>query len=226
MEDIDIDQLLNKLRSGNYKVDEEGRVLEEGFLGSTPTGLSIDLKSGRIEKEGLFGDTPTGFKINPDTGRVERESFFGDTPIGFRVDPETGRIEKEGFFGNTPTGLRFDPKTGEIKKEGCWITTACCQARGLPDDCTELHELRNFRDYYVRRVPGGAELLSEYYQLAPVMVSRIEKLPNAKILYERLFEGVLLTALELIRQDRKAEALRHLVGEFEKLKQELVPRGV
>lgn len=31
-------------------------------------------------------------------------------------------------------------------KKGCFITTAACELRGLPDDCRELTTLRRFRD--------------------------------------------------------------------------------
>ena len=36
---------------------------------------------------------------------------------------------------------------------GCFLTSACTEARGLPDDCHELTVLRAFRDGYLRSQP-------------------------------------------------------------------------
>ena len=40
--------------------------------------------------------------------------------------------------------------------EGCFITSACCKALGLADDCFELRALRRYRDDVLAHEPGGA----------------------------------------------------------------------
>ena len=55
----------------------------------------------------------------------------------------------------------------------CFITTAVCEAEGLPDDCAELTAFRAFRDGYLRACPDGAALIDEYYNIAPGIVSCI-----------------------------------------------------
>jgi hypothetical protein len=50
----------------------------------------------------------------------------------------------------------------------CFLTTACCEYKGLPDDCEELTILRDFRDTYV---PSG--LIKEYYRIAPLIVPQL-----------------------------------------------------
>jgi hypothetical protein len=52
---------------------------------------------------------------------------------------------------------------------GCFLTTACCEYKGLPDDCEELTILRQFRDTFVPR-----ELIDIYYKIAPAIVERIK----------------------------------------------------
>jgi len=52
---------------------------------------------------------------------------------------------------------------------GCFITTACCQYKGLKDDCSELTILRKFRDEHV-----PIELVKEYYTVAPKIVERVK----------------------------------------------------
>ena len=56
----------------------------------------------------------------------------------------------------------------------CFITTAVCQSRGLPDDCAELTAFRAFRDGYLRACPDGAALIDEYYNIAPGIVACID----------------------------------------------------
>ena len=52
---------------------------------------------------------------------------------------------------------------------GCFLTTACCNHRGLPDNCDELTTLRRFRDSYVPK-----DLVKRYYSIAPNICMRIE----------------------------------------------------
>ena len=56
---------------------------------------------------------------------------------------------------------------------GCFLTSACTEARGLPDDCHELTVLRSFRDGYLRSQPEGEAEIAEYYAVAPKIVDAI-----------------------------------------------------
>ncbi len=73
----------------------------------------------------------------------------------------------------------YDTKPRSRKKPDCFITTACAEARGLPDDCEQLRVLRAFRDGYVADLPDGAEILAEYDEKAPRIVAAIRDLPPA-----------------------------------------------
>lgn len=55
------------------------------------------------------------------------------------------------------------------------MTTACCEYKGLGDDCYELQTLRNLRDEYIRKQPYGEELIKNYYKEAPEIVIKIKK---------------------------------------------------
>src|SRR3954470_9525489 len=46
----------------------------------------------------------------------------------------------------------------------CFITTACCELLGLPDNCFELRLLRRYRDRVLARLPGGREKIALYYR--------------------------------------------------------------
>jgi hypothetical protein len=57
--------------------------------------------------------------------------------------------------------------------EGCFITSACCEALGLADDCFELKALRLYRDEVLARRLGGAEDIAAYYARAPLILARL-----------------------------------------------------
>jgi len=76
------------------------------------------------------------------------------------------------------------------KKKLCSVTTACTEARGLPDDCQELTLMRALRDDYVASIPGGSELIEEYYELAPRVVEAIRRDPAGPQVLENLYAAV------------------------------------
>ena len=91
--------------------------------------------------------------------------------------------------------------------EGCFLTSACIRARNLPDDCPELTTLRACRDGYLAALPGGPEEIRQYYRIAPQIVSRIEARPDAKAVWERVYQEMILPCVRLIREGREAQAL-------------------
>lgn len=62
---------------------------------------------------------------------------------------------------------------GQPKKSGCFLTTAACEYKGLPDDCYELQTLRRFRDDYLAATPRGRALIEEYYDVAPAIAHEL-----------------------------------------------------
>ncbi|MEX1061271.1 MAG: CFI-box-CTERM domain-containing protein [Methyloceanibacter sp.] len=62
-----------------------------------------------------------------------------------------------------------------VPPEGCFITTACCEALGLADDCFELRTLRRYRDRVLANKPGGVADIAAYYELAPLILARLPR---------------------------------------------------
>ena len=62
-----------------------------------------------------------------------------------------------------------------VPPEGCFITTACCEALGLDDDCFELRTLRRYRDDVLANKPGGMADIAAYYQLAPLILAQLPR---------------------------------------------------
>ena len=57
--------------------------------------------------------------------------------------------------------------------KGCFLTTACCEVLGLPDDCFELRTLRRYRDESLAAMAGGNAAIAAYYLLAPSILDRL-----------------------------------------------------
>ena len=74
----------------------------------------------------------------------------------------------------------------------CYITTAICSHDGKPDNCDELTAFRNFRDGYLRSCPDGPALISEYYDVAPGIVMRIELSEDRDAKYAAIRDNYLM----------------------------------
>ena len=92
-------------------------------------------------------------------------------------------------------------------KKGCFLTSACVEYMGLPDDCIELSTLREFRDGYLMSTFIGKNLVSEYYKIAPDIVRAINHSTNALLLYKNIHKCVLL-CVSAIQQDRPDIAMQ------------------
>lgn len=88
---------------------------------------------------------------------------------------------------------------------GCFLTSACTEARGLPDDCEELTTLRAFRDGYMKAFPQGQADIREYYHIAPVIVAKIESLSNSKDIFDQIYTELVLPCVDLIQSNKNEE---------------------
>ena len=118
------------------------------------------------------------------------------------LEATLGRLEKEGF--NLEDLSR---EAGEPKGK-CFLTTACSEALGLPDDCLELSALRWLRDGYVLKLPTGRRELEIYYDLAPAIVRALDARPDRIEVYRRIYEGLVAPVVARILEDDLAGAFR------------------
>lgn len=100
-------------------------------------------------------------KYNPPHERVE--DLIGSIIAG---EPKSYRQDRKSYEAGR--------KNTKRQKGGCFLTTACVEHAGLPDDCHELQVLRKFRDTYVSSHPHGKIILAEYYRVAPEILRQIE----------------------------------------------------
>ena len=81
----------------------------------------------------------------------------------------------------------YDVRSGTCEEANCFLTTACVDCAGLPDDCFELSTLRRFRDTVLMQMPGGPDDVALYCRVAPSIVARIGASPNRSRELARLY---------------------------------------
>ena len=81
----------------------------------------------------------------------------------------------------------YNYQAGNCDPAACFLTTACVDFAGLPDDCFELSSLRRFRDEILTHMPHGADDIALYYRVAPAIVERIGASPQRSRELARLY---------------------------------------
>lgn len=115
-------------------------------------------------------------------------------------------IWNERMPGNKIGHSTYEGIQGGFRRSvSCYITTAVCRSLDKPDDCYELTTLRNYRDGYLLASDTGKDLVEEYYNIAPTIVKRISRQPDAGEIYRGIWEDYLSTCIRLIEEDRKEE---------------------
>ncbi len=89
---------------------------------------------------------------------------------------------------------------------GCFLSSACTEAKGLPDDCRELTVLRRFREDYLRLLPEGKAEIAEYYFVAPQIVSAIKRREDATSIFNAIYEKLVMPCVEMIEHGENERA--------------------
>ena len=103
----------------------------------------------------------------------------------------------------------FEQIQGGFKSRLCYITTAVCASLGKPDDCYELNLMRRYRDEYLVNQKGGEEIVAEYYDIAPTIVNRINRMENSEDVYADIWCRYLHPCVSMIESDN-LEACRKI----------------
>ena len=112
-------------------------------------------------------------KIEVTCGKCKRKFYKEDYEN--KSCPHCGHVaKKENSSGGKP----------------CFITTACVEAAGLPDNCTELETMRYLRDEYLAKSDEGKRLIQEYYEIAPSIVEKIRREENSDEIFSAIFNSI------------------------------------
>ncbi len=101
-----------------------------------------------------------------------------------RVAPAKKVSKKAKVKKSTPKRI---PKKSSNK---CYFTSACTNYFGLPDNCSQLQILRNFRDVHLMKTENGKYLIALYYKVAPKIVDKIEQSKNKNVIYKHIFNHI------------------------------------
>ncbi len=93
---------------------------------------------------------------------------------------------------------------------GCFMTTACCVHKGLPDDCRELTIMRKLRDEWLKNQSFGPNLIDMYYQQAPLLVKAINESDRKEETYEKLYKDISEIADVVETGDMKLATIMYL----------------
>ena len=66
--------------------------------------------------------------------------------------------------------------------------------------------MRHFRDTWVKRQPGGEADIRRYYAEAPGIVGRINARADARQIWERVYDEMVLPCLKLIQEGNEEGA--------------------
>ena len=103
---------------------------------------------------------------------------------------------------------------------GCFLTTACCEYKGLPDDCYELETMRKFRDNYIVKQSYGEKLIKDYYTEAPLIVDKINNSENKEEILEKMYQKI-IDIVKMVDAAQNDQAIIHymmLLHDLSKLK--------
>ena len=154
-------------------------------------------EKGKISEDKVFG-SEVG-KKDKDGNIIIKTGIF-NTEEG-RI-AKSGDVYEKGFFGGDKE------KVGETKN-GCLLSSACVAARGLPDDCDELTTLRKFRRDHLEGTPRGDAILLEYKEIGSKILQWIDETDARKILFDDLYQRLVIGTVNLIRNEQFEEAISH-----------------
>ena len=83
---------------------------------------------------------------------------------------------------------------------GCFLTSACVEAKGLPDDCYGLTTLRKFRDEYLAKQECGKCEIAHYYNVAPVIVERIKASKESAKVFDQIYDELVAPCVKMIEE--------------------------
>ncbi len=108
-------------------------------------------------------------------------------------------------------GLEQATAQAEAQSGGCVVTSACTQARNLPDDCYELQILRKLRDW-MKQTEVGKKMVKVYEKYAPLIVEKIDALPDRKDHWEVIYKIGVMPAVKLTEEEKYNAASLHYVN--------------
>ena len=161
-------------------------------MGRNGSSESFDYENAELDILDAGGD-PDYLNYNDREKRDEYLRKVGLNPKSYGSKVGEKPKKKSGWFD-------------EPEDDPCFLTSACVHARGLPDDCAELTVLRRYRDGYLRNRVGGEDAIRKYYETAPGIVAKINRMPEAEAIWNSVYEDTILPCVAMIKGNRMEDA--------------------
>lgn len=155
--------------------------------------------------------------MKPQNENQKTEKYINVYNVSAQSDNSIALYDKNGakiveIFPDETTTLNgvpainygVDEKNG--RTGGCYLTTACVDYFGKPDDCYELETLRSFRDGFMQTSTEMKEAAKKYYVIAPKIVAKINSLPNKASVYQKMYTDLVQKCINLINKGKNKEA--------------------
>ena len=113
--------------------------------------------------------------------------------------------------------LVIGPRAKTSSSGPCFITTACVEVAGLPDNCRELETMRYLRDEYLSKSEEGRKMINEYYEIAPHIVEAINKNERREEIYRWICEKI-EDIVKLVEKGNFEEAVKSYTKMISRLK--------
>ncbi|WP_099468000.1 CFI-box-CTERM domain-containing protein [Konateibacter massiliensis] len=195
------EDMLNEVWQTIYYASDEGETLQKiasEFVNQAASNINAVAKKGAREQKLMDYNLSLAVYIIP----VILE--YKDRSLEELADKILEEWKNK--FPKTNVGKSdFNSINSGFRKKLCYITTAVCETLGKEDDCYELVLLRQYRDHFLLKQEDGEEVISEYYNIAPTIVKRINKMSNSGEIYKSVWENYLNPCIKLIEEDKNLE---------------------
>ena len=150
-----------------------------------------------MSKPDFLADHKVYMYMKPQNGNQRIEEYTNVYNVSAQNDNSIALYDKNGskiveIYPDETTTLNGVPAINYGVDEtngstGCYLTTACVDYFGKPDDCYELETLRSFRDGFMQTSTEMKEAAKKYYVIAPKIVAKINSLPNKASVYQKMY---------------------------------------
>ena len=97
------------------------------------------------------------------------------------------------------------------------MTTATCLALGKEDDCEELIAFKRYRDEHLIYDKDGANLIREYYRIAPFILQSIDKQMSPNMIFQKLYDEYIAVGYEYLKRKDYVNAKATYISMVENL---------
>lgn len=198
-----------------YSEDLEKYVqeIDESSQFKTNKEIKVSMKPyGQGERKKFTFTNVDKIKIEIDTADTNNSNIklldYNDMEIG-TIYPDQSTIinnipaNEYNCYGDNGS---IDGANEDNPNQGCYLTTACVDYFGKPDDCYELETLRSFRDGFMQTSTEMKEAAKKYYVIAPKIVAKINSLPNKASVYQKMYTDLVQKCINLINKGKNKEA--------------------